>query len=229
MRQRLCLSRWKIFPPIFRSLLSDSLKSIHVQGEPSPDLSKIYVERVNIPVDDCATFTVGIAHSFLLTRSPPHAGQARALVDTLLAKVGPLGAKTASCTTFEEMKAQRGYARSDFVAALANLQSIPDLLQHLDIWLSKLASEGMGHMEIIGIRAAAASIYRRQVMGASLPEDKDVAVACDVWLADQEDIQSLLPFFVTALAELKIGFPSLNPAMLQAHFALRAIKCAVQT
>ncbi len=215
-------------PDHLRSLLSESFKSIHAQGEPSPDLSRIYVERVNVPVDDCATFTVGVAHSFLLARSPPHAGQARALVETLLAKVGPLGAKTVSCTTFEEMRAQRGYARSDFVAALANLQSIPDLLQHLDIWLSKLASEGMGVMEIIGIRAAAASIYRRQVMGANLPEDRDVAKACDVWLADKEDPQALLPFFITALTELKIGFPYLNSAMLQAHFALRAIKCAVQ-
>jgi Cap4 dsDNA endonuclease len=91
-----------------RNLLTDSLSSLHTKGEPPPDLSKIYVERVDIPVDDCATYTVGIAHAFLLARSPPHAGQARALVDTLLAKVGPLGAKTASCSTFEEMRVQRG-------------------------------------------------------------------------------------------------------------------------
>jgi Cap4 dsDNA endonuclease len=84
-------------PDHLRSLLAESFKSIHAQGEPSPDLSKIYVERVNVPVDDCATFTVGVAHSFLLARSAPHAGQARALVETLLAKVGPLGAKTVSC------------------------------------------------------------------------------------------------------------------------------------
>jgi hypothetical protein len=215
-------------PHHLQSLLAESLASLHVRGEPAPDLSKIYVERVNIPVDDCATYTVGIAHAFLLARSPPHAGQARALVDTLLAKIGPLGAKTVSCTTFEEMRAQRGYARSDFVAALANLQDIPDLLQHLTIWLSKLASEGMGHIEITGIRAAAASIHRRQVMGGNLPEDREIANACDVWLVGKEDPQILLPFFAAALAELKITFPSLSPALLQAHFALRAIKCAVQ-
>ena len=131
----------------------------------------------------------------MLARSPAHAGQARALVDTLLAKVGPLGARTASCSTFEEMRAQRGYSRSEFAAALGNLQDIPDLLQHLDIWLSKLASEGMGVLEIVGIRAAAASIYRRQVMGSSLPEDKDVVSACDAWLAGKEDPPVLLPFF----------------------------------
>jgi hypothetical protein len=216
-------------PPHLLDLLTESLATLHAKGEPVPDLSRIFVERVSIPVDDCATYTVGIAHAFLMTRSPPHAGQARALVDTLLAKVGPLGAKTDTCKTFEEMRAQRGYSRSDFSAALANLQDIPDLLQLLDIWLSKLASEGMGHIEIIGIRTAAASIYRRQVIGGNLSEDKAIVDACDAWLANKEDPTALLPFFETALANLKVAFPSSNPAMLQAQFALRAIKCAVQT
>jgi Cap4 dsDNA endonuclease len=215
-------------PQHFRGLLAESFQTIHSEGEPSPDLSKIYVERVNIPVDDCATYTVGVAHSFLLARSPSHAGQARALVDTLLAKVGPLGAKTAFCATFEEIRAQRGYSRSDFVKALGNLQSVPDVMEYLDIWLSKLTSEGMGLMEVIGIRAAATSIYRRQVMGGSLPEDWEVARASDIWLIGKEDPQALLPFFNAALTDLKADFPSLNPAMIQAHFALRAIKCAAQ-
>jgi hypothetical protein len=163
-----------------------------------------------------------------MTRSPPHAGQARALVDTLLAKVGPLGAKTNSCKTVEEMRAQHGYSRSDFLAALANLQDIPDLLQYLDLWLAELATEGMGHIEVIGIRAAAAAIYRRQVMGSNLPEDQEIVDACDDWLADKEDPTSLLPFFTAAVADLKAVFPASNPAKLQAQFALRAIKCAVQ-
>ena len=34
---------------------------------------------------------------------------------------------------------------------------------------------------------------------------------------------------VSGFTELKISFPLSNPALLQAHFALRAIKCAVQT
>jgi hypothetical protein len=215
-------------PPHLRDLLAESLATLHAKGEPPPDLSRIYVERVNIPVDDCATYTVGIAHTFLMTRSPPHAGQASALVETLLAKVGPLGAKTNSCKTVEEMRAQHGYSRSDFLAALANLQDIPDLLQYLDIWLAGLATEGMGHMEIIGIRAAAAAIYRRQVMGSNLPEDQKIVDACDDWLAGKEDPTSLLPFFAAAVADLKVVFPASNPATLQAQFALRAIKCAVQ-
>jgi hypothetical protein len=64
-------------PHHLKNLLAESLASLHAKGEPAPDLSKIYVERVNIPVDDCATYTVGIAHAFLLTRSPAHAGQGR--------------------------------------------------------------------------------------------------------------------------------------------------------
>jgi hypothetical protein len=186
-------------------------------------------ERVNIPVNDPATYTVGVAHAFLITRSPSHASQARSLVDTLLAKVGPLGAKTDTCNTFEEIRSQHGYSRSEFIAALADLQEVPDVLQYLNIWLEKLASEGMGLMEIMAVRAAAASIYRLQVMGSRLPEDRDIVDACDAWLADQEDPAELLPFFRAALTELKAAFPSAKPATLQAQFALRAIKkCVVQ-
>jgi Cap4 dsDNA endonuclease len=64
--------------PHLLALLTESLATFHAESTPVPDLSKVYVERVDIPVNDCSTFTVGVAHAFLLSRSPPHAGQARA-------------------------------------------------------------------------------------------------------------------------------------------------------
>lgn len=215
--------------PQLSALLVAGLATLQMAGEPSPDLTKIYVERVAIPVDDCATYTVGIAHSFLAKRSPPHAGQARALVDTLLAKIGPLGAKTDTCATFEELKAQRGYSRSDLLGALANLQDIPDLLEHLNLWLIQLASEGMGHIEITRIRSSAASIYRRNVLGSRAHEDDEIARACDDWLCHKEDPIDLLPFFREAADHLRTIFHLKPVGFLQAQFALRAIKWAVET
>lgn len=78
-------------------LLKKGLEQLHAAGGDAPDPSKIQVKKVSIPPDAPGTQLVGIAVEFLSSRSPRHAGQARALVDALLAQVSPLGAKTASC------------------------------------------------------------------------------------------------------------------------------------
>lgn len=212
--------------PHLRDLLSEGMKILHGSDTSTPDLSKIHVERVGLPVEDPTTFTVGVAHKFLLGRSPRHAGQARSLVDTLLAKVGPLGAKTDTCKSFADVKERHGYSRDEFAAALGNLEELRDLLHHLDTWLTQLAHEGMGFMEVTAIRVAATSIYRRQVMGSHSARHGEVVAACDAWLADKTDPVKLLPFFTDALAHLSVAFPGAKKAELQAHFALRAImKC----
>jgi hypothetical protein len=217
--------------PHLRDLLSDGMKILHGSDTSKPDLAKLYVERVGLPVDDPSTFTVGVAHNFLSGRSPRHAGQARSLVDTLLAKVGPLGAKTDTCKTFADVKARHGYSRDEFVSALGDLEHVPDLQHYLETWLDQLGQEGLGFMEIIAIRSAATAIYRRQVMGSpAVRTDDDVIAACDAWLADKLDPVKLLPFCTEALAHLADAFPAAKKAELQAHFALRAImKCVDPT
>ncbi|WP_189556974.1 dsDNA nuclease domain-containing protein [Mesorhizobium sp. M4B.F.Ca.ET.089.01.1.1] len=209
--------------PHLRDLLSEGMKILHGSDTSTPDLSKIYVERVRLPVDDPSTFTVGIAHKFLLSRSPRHAGQARSLVDALLAKVGPLGAKTDTCKSFAEVRQLHGYSRDEFAAALGNLEELRDLLHHLETWLTQITQEGMGFMDVTAIRAAASAIYRRQVMGSHSARDNEIAAACDAWLAGKADPVKLLPFFTDALAHLSIAFPAAKKAELQAHLALRAI------
>ncbi len=217
--------------PHLRDLLSESMKILHKGHASEPDLAKIYVERVGLPVDDPSTFTLGIAHKFLLGRSARHAGQARSLVDTLLAKVGPLGAKTDTCKSFTDMKARHGYSRDEFVSALGDLEGVLDIQHHLEIWLAQLGQEGMGFMEIAAIRSAATAIYRRQVMGSpAIALGDGVIDACDAWLADKPDPVTLLPFFNDALAHLLASFPTAKKAELQAHLALRAImKCVDPT
>jgi hypothetical protein len=155
-------------------LLTKGLETFHDAGEKLPDLSRIHLERVVLPVDDPSTHVVGIVHKFLDQRSPRHAGQARSLVDSLLAKIGPLGSKTDSYKDFAELRKQRGYCKSEFVDALASLETIPDQTAQLETWLTQLQSEGMGFMEIASIRSHAAAIFRRQVMGARSTEEDQI-------------------------------------------------------
>lgn len=215
-------------PAHFQTVLVQALKTIQDSEDPAPDLSKLSVQKIDLPVDDPTTYTIGFAHKFLEKRSPRHAGQARSLVEGLLAKLAPLGAKTAACKNFDEMKSQHGYSRADFVAALADLEEIPDLNFYLNMWLDELHNAGMSFMEATSIRVASTGIYRRQVMGAPLDEEVGIIAECDAWLANSECGPDLLQFFIAGVSHLKTKFPTARRSELQAHFALRAItKCAV--
>lgn len=217
-------------PPHFHDLLTAALHTLGQSGDPAPDLSRLMLEKVDLPVDDPATFAVGRAHVFLLKRSPRHAGQAQSFVESLLAKLGPLGAKTMTCKSFDEMKAQHGYDRSQFLQALANLETLPDKDFYLNMLLEELQKLGVSFMQIVSIKSAAAGIFRRQVLGSPLEEEPKVVAACDVWLADKEVLEdNLLALFKSGVNHLEAAFPALKQAELQAHFLLRAInKCVVQ-
>lgn len=213
-----------------RDLLSKSLATIHAAGEPAPNLSNIHLGKVAIPVDDPGKYIVGLVHIFLENRSARHAGQARALVESLLAKIAPLGARTDTCKTFVEMREQQGYSKSEFVDALGTLETLPDLQANLETWLSQLAQEGMGFMEITTIRSAAASIYRRQLLGARSNDEEQLILECIEWLAARPDPALLRPFFQEAYNDLHGKHPSMKVPELLAHFALQAVnKCVDQT
>lgn len=217
-------------PPHFANVLTESFSSLHAPDDPPPDLSGIFLERVNIPPSDAATYTIGVAHKFLEHRSRRHSGQAKALVDPLLARLGPLGAKTETCTSFEDLLSERGFSRSDFKKALADLQQIPDLLDLLDMLIAALKAEGMPLANLMGIKAAAASIYRARVMGTITDEAEAIDGACDVFLVGKlVDLSDVLPLMTDGLAELTIAFPSQNPSNLRAHLALKVVSiCADQ-
>ena len=212
----------------FRDLVFAGLASCHDPSEPPPDLKSIFIERVSVPVDDASTYAVGKAHELLFALSPSHAGQARSFVDALLAKIGPLGARTDTCATFEQVKERHGFGRRQLKSALADLQEIPDVLQTLETWLSALASEGMSIMQITRIRSAASAIFRHQLIGGA-SDGEEIAYACDEWLVDKEEPSQLIPFLEGALLDLQSEFKSTELAKLQAHILLRAIaKCVVQ-
>lgn len=217
--------------PEHRALLLEGLASFHAKGEPPPDLSRLFVEKTVLAVEDPGTHLVGAAHTFLLKRSPPHAGQARALVDSLLAQISPLAAHTAHCWNFIEIRKQHGYSRTEFTSALGTLETIPDVAAVLKMWLHQLGTEGMSFWDTTGIHTAAAAIIQRQVMGVTAgPKEKALACDCDKWLASVPIPMTLLPFFESAHAALNGVHTSFERHELLAHFALRAIpKCVDQT
>lgn len=202
--------------------LNKQLAVFHQTDGQLPDLSCIYLERTALPVDELETYVVGAVHKFLLTRSPRHAGQAKSLVDALLVKIGPLGGKTDTCKTFDEIRAQHGYSKQEFLNALGNLESVPDTISILEIWLNKLLSEDMDFFEITGIRMAATSIYRNQVMRANSQQEEKIFQDCDQWIASNPITGKLKPIFDNFYEDLKHKY-SLRKSELLAHFAIRAI------
>jgi hypothetical protein len=88
-------------------LLREALACFHDEGETVPDLSRLNIQRVNISPEEPSSVLVGKVHDFLLARSAEHAGQARALVDALLLKVGALSLRSATCRDFDELRKSR--------------------------------------------------------------------------------------------------------------------------
>lgn len=213
------------------SLLKAGLESLHEAGASLVNPELIRVEKVPIHPDSPVTHLVGVAVAFLNKHSQRHAGQAKSLVDALLAEVGPLGAKTDSCSNFDELRRQRGYSRGQFTSALGSLEQVPDLLALAETWLAQLVTEGaLNFMEVTSVRVAMAAIYKRQVMGGDDPLTSALVSNCDAWLETNTPGSLLGPFFHGARTYLAPSHPSFRAAELTAHIALRAVrKCVDQT
>ncbi len=211
--------------------LTLGLETLHEAGTLPANPGLIHVEKVPMHPDQPTKHLIGAVVIFLNERSPRHAGQAQALVEALLAKVGPLGAKTDSCPSFEELKKERGYTRAEFSAALSNLEELPDLMTLLEDWLDKLESEcGLGFMEKAAVRVAASKIFRLQVMGGEDPVVSSMLLDIDAWLDTHAPGSSLKAFIDEASADLADAHSSIRPADFSAHFLLRALKkCVAQT
>lgn len=212
-------------------LLRAGLESLHNAGASPANPELIRVEKIPIHPDAPATHLQGVAVAFLNKRSPRHTGQAKSLVDALLAEVGPLGAKTDSCSNFEELRRQRGYSRAQFASALGSLEQVPDLVALAETWLEQLLTEGaLNFMEVTSVRVAMAAIYKRQVMGGDDPLTSALVSDCDAWLETNTPGPLLGPFFDGARTHLAPSHPSFRAAELTAHIALRAVrKCVDQT
>ncbi len=212
-------------------LLKAGLEYLHDAGTSPPNPNLIGVQKASIHPDAPTTHLQGVAVAFLNKRSPRHAGQAKSLVDALLTEVGPLGAKTDTCSNFDELRRQRGYSRGQFASALGFLEQVPDLVALAEKWLDQLVAEGaLNFMEATSVRVAMAAIYKRQLVGGDDPMTAALAADCDAWLETNTPEPLLGPFFDGARSHLAPSHPSVRAAELTAHIALRAVrKCVDQT
>ena len=213
--------------PEYLELLVQGLVTMHESGEPSPSLENIYVEKINIPVDDPGTYLVGEVHDFLQKRSPAHANQARSLVDALLAKIGPLGAKTDKCKSFDQLKSRQGFSKKEFDFVLSEVATVPDFLDLLNDWLRQLQEEGLTAIEVTAIKAAAANVYKNQLLDTQDEAILDLERTCDDWIEKNPVPASLKTYFETAFTNLSVKFSDVRQHTIYAVFALRAIKSCV--
>jgi len=209
--------------PHYRELLQSALDSVQKPGHQKSDLSKVSLEKADLAVGDPRAQSEAAALRYLTAHSKRHAGQAIAFVDSLLAKLGPLSAKTGKAKTIEEMISKRGYSFQQFKSALGDLQQTPDTIFYLNMLLEKMSGEGLKIFEIMRIRAASTSIYSRMLMRTPLPEEPAVKTACDDWLDGNELEEPLLPFMENGVSHLRANFTSMKSHELQAHLLLRAI------
>jgi len=212
-------------------LLSEAFQTLHPPGSTDkPDLTKIFLQKVSLSVDDPTRHLIGIVSEYLMKVSPRHAGQAASLVDALISQVSVLGRSTIQCGDFAEMRKRHGYSSSQFRAALGGLETIPDSISILDSWANKLSLEGMSFIDITALKVAAVTLYKNKVMGGKTLELELLISACDDWIESHPMPINLLDYFNQAYTDLHIAHSSFRKAELLATFSLQAIKkCVDQT
>lgn len=208
-------------------LLTEALKTLSSDTTGSLDLNKIKIKRVPIHPDEPKSQAVLAALNLLNSRSPSHSGQAAAFVESLLLKISPLGRHTNHCHSYEELLKQRGFTRTEFASALADLQTIPDYAAHVESWLNQLSHEGVDFMRITKLRVHCTRVIREQLMQAVTPGANTLHNLCDDWIDSNPLGPSLNVYFARALTELNFEAYAFSEEEALARLMLRAIRKCV--
>lgn len=205
-------------------LLTDAFASLS-PGGPPPDLTRMTLQKAAIHPDNLNAPAIEAALDLLNERSPGHAGQAKAFVESLLMKISPLSRRTDTCLSFDELVKERGFSRGSFIAALAALETVPDRNALFNDWMNQLQSEGLDFMTISSVRVAATRAQRDRLVGGT-DVSREIDDFSDAWIAGNPPTSKLRPFVEAALAELKVQFSAHRDNDLMARFVMRAItKC----
>lgn len=208
-------------------LLTDAFASLS-PGGPPPDLARVKLQKVAVHPDNLTAPAIAAALELLNERSPEHAGQAKAFVDSLVIQLSPLTRRTDNCLSFEDLVKERGFSRKAFLTALAALETVPDRLVLLDVWLKQLQGEGLDFLTITSVRVAAARAQQDRLIGGT-ELSKEIDNFCDDWIAENPWTSNLRPFVEAALAALRVKFSGHRDYDLMARFVMRAItKCVDQ-
>lgn len=212
--------------------LADLLKSaatMLAQGSTPPDAGRIQLTKCAIHPDDLCSPATAMALQLLNARSPSHAGQAQSFVEALYVALSALGRKTDLCPTYEILLAERGFTKAQFLAAISKLEQVPDIPTVLNCWIIQLSREGMNFMQTTQLRLKATEVLTLQLGCQTSESGRRIDDHCDTWLSRNAPGHDLLPYFQSALADLKGRFTEPDAELL-ARFALRAIKkCADPT
>lgn len=206
--------------------LTSAFAQLHDPIGPIPDLSKISLRKTTLHPDDQERLALGAAVEFLTDHMPAHAGQAKALIDLLFARLSALGRQTNKVGTFEELRTQRGFSHREMDIALNNLESIPDLKQYLDLILAHLASEGLDPLKRIAILSGATHYFSALVTGQRSEEEKDLVSDC-IKLAPQIfSKRPLLPVLESYVLDLRNTYTEIKEPQIFAYLLIQVSKHA---
>ncbi|QNU42039.1 DUF4297 domain-containing protein [Mixta calida] len=210
--------------PSHTKLLEDAFSSLTPTGA-TPDLAKLKLQKVAIHPDNLTAPVIEAALGLIVERSREHAAQAKAFVESLVMKLSPLTRKTDTCLLFEELVRERGFTKKAFLAALAALESVPDRMSLLDMWLAQLQREGMDFMTITSVRVAATRAQQDRLIGGN-HLSREIDNFCDDFISANTRELYLKPLVDSALIALKATFNGHRDNDLIARFLMRAItKC----
>lgn len=208
--------------PQHAQLLTLALQSLGPAGAPAPDLARVQLKRVAVHPDEPSAPAIAKALALLAKRSPAHAGQAQAFVESLVMAICPLGRHTNRCATFEELVRERGFSRKDFLAALGALATIPDRVALFESWLNRLQHEGFDFRTLTNLRVEGARVAAEKLIGTS-SQSQAIDDFFDRWLLDAKPSSNLTSFLSSALAMLKLEFEGWRDEELMARILMRAI------
>lgn len=210
--------------PSHTKLLEDAFSSLTPTGA-TPDLTKLKLQKVAIHPDNLTAPAIEAALELIIERSPEHAAQAKVFVESLVMKLSPLTRKTDSCLSFDELVKERGFTKKAFSDALAALQTVPDRMGLLNVWLAQLQNEGMDFMTITSVRVAATRAQQDRLSGGN-DLSREIDKFCDDFISANTGTLNLKPLVDLALTALKAKFKGHRDNDLLARFLMRAItKC----
>lgn len=208
-------------------LLHEAFATLSASG-PLPDLAKMKLQKVAIHPDNLQAPAIAAALELLVERSPSHAGQASAFVESLVMKISPLTRRTDVCRSFDELVKERGFSRNAFLKTLTALETVPDRNALLSDFLNRLQNEGLDYLSIASLRVEAARVQQERLLGGT-DLSRKIDYFSDEWLKANSPTTELRPYIEAALTAIKAEFSGRREIELKARFVMRAItKCVGQ-
>lgn len=206
--------------------LSESLALLHAAPGTTPDLNRLSLRKTTLHPDDPEVIALGTAVKYLAKHMPKHAGQAKALVDSLFMQLSALGRKTEPVKSFAELRKQRGFSKKELDEALECLESVPDMKARFDMVLGSLSNEGLEVFRKIAIDVGAARYFSSVVSGTMTDEEEALISACDSVAGGLLSQSPLLPALDEEAGKLKAAFPTIKETDILAYLLIRVTKHA---